>query len=314
MSVNRKRALVLLNTSAGGGKTGTKTLFIAQKLAEAGYEPVIYPIIPGTPLVSEELLSEYEGDADLVICSGGDGTLNHVIQSIVPMENPPHLAYLPSGSTNDFAKGLGIPADIGRAMNTALNGNDFRYDVGRINDRYFNYVAAFGAFSAVSYATDQKLKNVLGYAAYIVSAVADMYQSLNYNCHMKIEINGQVTEGNYIFGAVSNSPSMGGFDMPKREVIKLNDGKMELFLIRTPDNPQDLYGILNALTRGDLNHSHITFQEIEEVTFHSDEETAWSLDGEYGGVYETANVRVLKQAVAIRSKKANHPVPRKDNS
>lgn len=163
----RKKALVLINKTSGMGKAGNDTIEIATKLAAKGYEPIIYPIIPGTDLTSETLVEEYGGQVDMILCSGGDGTLNHVMNSMMSLDKRPLLSFIPSGSTNDFAKGLGIPSVRSKALEVAVNGKPISYDVGRMNDRFFNYVAAFGAFSKVSYATDQDLKNVLGYAAYV---------------------------------------------------------------------------------------------------------------------------------------------------
>ena len=227
----RKKALILLNTSSGTGRAASMTLEIIKRLAQRGYEPILYPIIPKSDLVSEKILPEYEDQLDMVVCSGGDGTLNHVVQSIMQMKNRPLLSYIPTGSTNDFAKGLSIPVDFDKALDMIFNGNRFQYDIGKFNGSYFNYVAAFGAFSAVSYATDQQLKNLLGHAAYILSAIGDFPEHLSYTCHMRIETDNEVTEGDYIFGAICSAVSVGGFPIFKDANVKLNDGKMELLLI-----------------------------------------------------------------------------------
>ena len=195
----KKRALILVNKIAGTGKGANDALEIATKLAERGYEPIMYPIIPGTDFSSEKILADYEGEIDLVLCSGGDGTLNHVMSAIMDMKKKPTLAYIPAGSTNDFARGIGIPGQRAKAIEVAVHGKTYAYDVGRMNDRYFNYVAAFGAFSKVSYATGQELKNVLGYAAYVLSAIAELPQNIGYSCHMKVESEGISEEGDYVF-------------------------------------------------------------------------------------------------------------------
>ena len=271
----RKRALILVNKTAGTGKAGNDVLDIVTKYAAAGYEPVIYPIIPGTKFTSEVLIDRYseefadakevlekpesaKGKISVVLCSGGDGTLNHVMNSIMALENKPLLAYIPSGSTNDFAKGLGISSNHTAAIDTALNGKPFSYDVGKMNDRYFNYVAAFGAFSKISYATDQELKNVLGYAAYIISAIAELPQNMSYSCHMQIEADGLREEGDYIFGAVSNSASVGGMILFGDEQILQDDGQMELLLIRAPKNLAEFNAIIAALATKAPDNPYIT--------------------------------------------------------
>ncbi len=301
--MEKKRALVLINKTSGMGKAANDTLVIATKLAENGYEPIIYPIIPGTDLTSEVLLAEYENKADMVLCSGGDGTLNHVMNAIMRMRKKPLLSYVPSGSTNDFAKALGIPGSKSKAIDVAVNGEPYIYDVGRMNDKYFNYVAAFGAFSKVSYATDQDLKNVLGYAAYVISAIAELPQNIGYSCHMKIEADELSEEGDYIFGAVSNSASVAGMTLFADEDIKQDDGKMELLLIRAPKNLAEFNGVMAALATKEPDNPYITYKQVRNARFFSEEETEWTLDGEFGGASQNTEIEVINKAITILVKK-----------
>ncbi len=299
MVSERKKALILLNRSAGTGKAGLNTWTIIKRFAEEGYEAIVYPIIPGTHLVCETLIEEYEGKTDLVLCSGGDGTLNHAIRQLMRMKHKPRLAYLPAGSTNDFGKTLGIPSEFDKALDTVFRGDPFLYDVGSLNGKYFNYVAAFGAFSAISYATDQQLKNILGHAAYIVSAVSELYENMRYSRHMKIEADDFEIEDDFIFGAVCNSAYVGGFSVFKDADVSLDDGKMELLLIKTPETAADLQGILNAVQRGIPDDPFIKFRHVSNVRITSSEETAWTIDGEFGGAYKEADIQVTRQAVSI---------------
>ena len=297
----RKRALILLNTSSGIGRAGTNAMGIIRRFAEKGYEPIIYPIIPGTALVAEKILPDYADNAEIVLCSGGDGTLNHVVHTLMNLGSHPKLAYIPTGSTNDFAKGIGIPVDFEKAFDTVFNGKEFSYDIGKINDRYFNYIAAFGAFSKISYDTDQQLKNVFGHAAYIVSALGQFDEQLRTSCHMRIETEDEVMEGNYAFGAICSTISVGGFPLFKGNNVRLNDGKMELLLVKAPKTALDLQEILNAAVRGTFDHPLITFRQVSEVKLYADEDTSWSLDGEFGGMHKEVHIQVLKQAVTIMS-------------
>lgn len=305
MEIKRKRALILLNGTAGTGRAGLNTWVIIKKFAEKGYEPVVYPIIPGTDLTSETLLSGYEGETDIVLCSGGDGTLNHVIRRIMSMKIKPRIAYLPAGSTNDFAKALGIPVEFDKALDAALQGNAFSYDVGSLNGNYFNYVAAFGAFSAISYDTDQQLKNILGHAAYIVSAVSDLYENIRYSRHMRIETDDFILEDDYIFGAVCNSAYVAGFSVFKDKDVSLDDGKMEILLIKTPKTAADFQAILNELQNGTLDGPFITFRHISSARITASEETSWTVDGEFGGSFKEAEIRIHRQAVSIMRKTAS---------
>ncbi|SHN50308.1 lipid kinase, YegS/Rv2252/BmrU family [Butyrivibrio hungatei DSM 14810] len=300
--MKKKKALVLINKTSGTGKAGNDTLEIVTKLAERGYEPVVYPILPGSGLTSETIIPEYEGQLDMILCSGGDGTLNHVMNQIMLLKEKPILAYIPSGSTNDFAKGLGIPSVRSKAIDIAVNGRPYTYDVGKMNDHYFNYVAAFGAFSKVSYATDQELKNVLGYAAYVLSAMAEIPQSLGYSCHMKIEADGLMEEGDYIFGAVSNSASVAGMTLFADTDIKQDDGQMELLLIRAPKNLAEFNAIIAALATKEPDNPYLTYKQVKNVKLVSDEKIEWTLDGEFGGAFKKTTIEVVNKAVSIMVK------------
>ena len=294
-----KKALILINSSAGTGKAGLNAWKIINRIALEGYEPIVYPIAPSHGLVSEKILPNYEGKTDLVLCSGGDGTLNHVVQSLMEMQERPHLAYIPAGSTNDFARAMNIPFEFEKALDTVFTGQLFRYDVGKFNDRYFNYVAAFGAFSDISYGTDQNLKNIFGHAAYIFNAIGELSNNLNTNYHLRIETEDHSEEGDYLFGAVCSAVSIGGFSLFREADFKLNDGKMELLLIKVPDNPAELPNIANALLRGTFDHPSISFRQISKVCFHAEHSIAWSLDGEYGGTWQDAAIEVQKEAIGI---------------
>ncbi len=298
----RKKALVLVNNTSGMGKAGNDTLAIVTRLAEGGFEPIIYPIIPGTDLTSETIINEYDGKIERLVCSGGDGTLNHVLNAVMDMKEKPVLGYIPSGSTNDFAKGLGIPSVRSKALEIAVNGRPYTYDVGKMNDHYFNYVAAFGAFSKVSYATDQELKNVLGYAAYVLSAMAEIPQSLGYSCHMEIEADGLMEEGDYIFGAVSNSASVAGMTLFADTDIKQDDGQMELLLIKAPKNLAEFNAIIAALATKEPDNPYLTYKQVKNVKLVSDEQIEWTLDGEFGGAYKKTTIEVVNKAVSIMVK------------
>ena len=297
--MDKKKALVLVNKKAGTGKAGDGLMKIVTRLTYEGYEPIVYPVIPHTEFVSENLLAEYDGKIQLVVCSGGDGTLNHVMQGVMQMKQKPIVGYIPAGSTNDFARSLHIPVDFDKALDIIVSGRPFTYDVGKMNGKYFNYVVAFGAFSAVSYATKQELKNVFGHAAYILSGIGELYQNINYSCHMKIEIDGEVQEGDYIFGAVCNSTSIGGMKFLDSADVSLNDGKMELILIPTPKNVQELSAVLFDLKNNVTNSNYIIYRTVTDIKFISDEHTAWSLDGEFGGKSNVTEISIVPDAITI---------------
>ena len=297
--MDKKRALILINKTSGTGRAASETLEIATALAQKGYEPIVYPILPGSNLTSEEIIPQYDEKVDMIMCSGGDGTLNHVMNAIMHMEKKPLLSYVPSGSTNDFAKGLGIPSSKAKAIEVVSKGMPYTYDVGRMNDKYFNYVAAFGAFSKVSYATDQDLKNVLGYAAYVISAIAELPQNIGYSCHMKIEADDLYEEGDFIFGAISNSASVAGMTLFADSDIKQDDGFMELLLIKAPKNLAEFNAVIAALATKEPDNPYIIYKQVKSAKFVSDDETEWTLDGEFGGAFKETEIEVVEKAITI---------------
>lgn len=297
--MDKKRALILINKTSGTGRAANETLEIATALAQKGYEPLVYPILPGSNLTSEEIIPQYDGKVDMIMCSGGDGTLNHVMNAIMHMKKKPLLSYVPSGSTNDFAKGLGIPSSKAKAIEVVSKGMPYTYDVGRMNDKYFNYVAAFGAFSKVSYATDQDLKNVLGYAAYVISAIAELPQNIGYSCHMKIEADDLYEEGDFIFGAISNSASVAGMTLFADSDIKQDDGFMELLLIKAPKNLAEFNAVIAALATKEPDNPYIIYKQVKSAKFVSDDETEWTLDGEFGGAFKETEIEVVEKAITI---------------
>ena len=293
------KALLLINGSAGTGKMSHSTYTMIEKLALGGYETMVLPIIPSAGFNAETLLKDKEGQYDLVVCVGGDGTLNHVVDGLMKWGKRPVLGYIPAGSTNDFAKGLGIVGTPHQLCDNLVTGHPVAYDIGAFNDRHFSYVAAFGAFVAISYATDQKYKNMLGHAAYVLNGISRLGENINYNCHMWVSTDDGSEEGDYLFGAVYSTVSIGGYSLKGQMRSELSDGRLELLLIRKPNNIIDIEQIAASLLAGNINSPYITFKQVRRAKFVSTEPVNWTLDGEFGGSLSEAEIHVEKQALRI---------------
>ncbi len=292
-------ALILINEKSGIGKASSRVMTLIQRAAAKGYEPIVYPIVPDAGLSSDELLPMYDGRIELVIGCGGDGTMNHIVNGIMNMEHKPKVAYLPTGSTNDFAKGMGIPITRAKAIENAFEGRPFTYDLGCMNGRFYNYVAAFGAFSDVSYETKQSWKNILGYAAYVITAAGKLIQNTKYKRHMRIETDTGEIEGNFLFGAVCNTATVGGMKLLGKADVRLNDGKMELLLIYDTKSLVELQAIATSLLSGSSDHPNISLRQVKKAVFYSEDEVPWSLDGEFGGEVKKAEIEVHEKAITI---------------
>lgn len=294
-----KKVLLLVNGSAGR-KQGKDSLYdIVRALALRDCEVTVYPIEPGTSLDSSLIIAAKAADFDVVACFGGDGTLNHVVSGLLDNGIRKPVGYIPGGSTNDFVKNFTDDIDIESVCDGIANGTIYSYDIGKLNDRYFNYVAAFGAFTEVSYSTDQAAKNLFGHGAYVVKAVSSLSDALSYSRKMRVYHDDQITEGEFIYGAVSNSPFVGGMTLPYSRDAKLNDGLFEAVFVTAPKNAVELATVLSDLATGYLDSQYVMTFETKALKVESDMPVDWTVDGEFGGSYKSAEIEVLPRAVDL---------------
>lgn len=245
-----------------------------------------------------ELAQKYGDDVDMIVCCGGDGTLSEVITGLMPFENKPELGYIPTGTTNDFAKSINISKNPELAANMILDGVSRNYDVGLFNNKYFIYVASFGIFSRSSYAATQQMKNTLGRLAYVLEGAKEVFALKSY--HLKITTDNEVLEDDYLFGAISNSTSIGGVIKLKDPDILFDDGLFEVVLIKYPKNIIEFGQILHALQTGKYDESpFITFVHTQKVVVESEEEMPWSLDGEFDPGSSRVEITNVHRAIKV---------------
>ena len=232
-----------------------------------------------------------------MVCAGGDGTFNEMVSGLMQLPECPEVGYLPNGSTNDFAASLHIPATPLKAAESIVNGHPFYLDVGRHNDRYFAYVASFGAFTRSSYSVPQATKNALGHFAYILEGMKDLDSLRPYRC--RVETGEETFEGEFIFGAVCNSTSLGGIMKLDPSRVQMDDGAFELLLLRMPKTAIDLQSLIAAISRMDYNGPGVIFRHVQQVTVTTDEDLPWSLDGEYAPSAPRVELRNLPGAIPL---------------
>lgn len=276
----RKRLLLIYNPRSGRAQISRSLDVFLQKFCKAGWEPTVYPILEG--LDAETILRQTQDTPyDLVVCCGGDGTLHHTMNGLVQMEHAPNLGYIPSGSTNDFASSLNLAKDPEGACDTILNGTPRPIDVGNFGGETFCYVAAFGAFSAVSYETPQEMKNAMGHLAYIIEGIRQLPLGQKYPA--RIEANGQIFEGDFLFCSISNTTYIGGIPLDRGVDARLDDGKFEMLLIKAPSNVIEANAIIAKLLARDFQGPFVQLLHTDRVKVTCPQPTAWSLDGEFGG-------------------------------
>ncbi len=294
----RKKLLLIYNPVAGKGEASRKIAPMIESFSGAGYEVTVQPVLPGHS--TSQILKEAEGVYSRIVCCGGDGTLNHLVNALMQMETPPPYGYLPTGSTNDFARSMELPRRTKESCTAMLTGKPFCYDVGKFNDRYFNYVAAFGAFTNVSYLTSQDEKNSLGYLAYVIEGLKRLPIGRKFVAH--VECGDQSWDGEYFYVAVSNSTSVAGMQLGDTKSVQLDDGLFEVLLVKAPANMAEASTIGAKLFARDFDGELVRLEHTDHVKFTFKEETAWTLDGEFGGAQLEAEVTVIPRALRILRK------------
>lgn len=291
-----KKLYFIFNLQSGKATIGSKLGSVIDMFTKAGYEVTARPTQERLDACAAAKYACNVG-YDLIVCSGGDGTLNEVIQGVMKSKDKIPIGYIPAGSTNDFARGVGIPKGIEEAVQWIINGKPYPCDIGSFNDKYFTYIAAFGAFIEVTYETSQQAKNMLGHAAYILNGLTRLKSIKSY--HMSVTYDTGTIEDDYIFGMVTNSSSVAG--LLSLSDFLLDDGLYEVTLIKTPSNPLDLQRIIHSLLNIDIDidTAYIKSFRTSKIKFECDEELQWTIDGEYGGSYKVTNICNNKQAIEL---------------
>lgn len=207
------------------------------------------------------------------------------------------LGYIPAGTTNDFANSLGIPKQMEKAAAIAVSGRTAQVDVGRFNDRYFSYVAAFGAFTDVTYVTPQHIKNSLGRLAYLVEGAQRLSSLKTYPLHL--EYDGGETDGEFLVGLISNSSYVAGLPVGRWIDTSMSDGLLEVTLVRKPNLMIELTRVASNLLLGELDPELIFSVKTKRLRITSPEPIPWTLDGEYGGSPSEVTIENLHRALTI---------------
>ena len=290
-----KKLLFVYNPNAGKGLLRPKLADVLDIFVKAEYELTVYPTQSYRDAYHKTV--HMEDGYDLVVCSGGDGTLDEVVTGMMQRSNKIPIGYIPAGTTNDFASSLHISRDILSAANTSVHGIPFACDVGSFNNDVFVYVAAFGLFTDVSYQTNQTLKNMLGHAAYVLEGVKRLSNIPSYK--IKVTHDGEVLEDEFMIGMVTNSKSVAGFRGIVGKKVLFDDGEFEVTLIKKPKNPLELQAIITALLVENFDTEYMYTFRTGNIIFESKEEIPWTLDGEFGGQHDVVEIQNKKQALQI---------------
>ncbi len=291
-----EKLLLIVNPRAGMGKIKNSLLKVIEILSGAGYDITVKPT--EKPLDATNFAKNLDSSYSTVVCCGGDGTLNETITGLLENKNEYKLGYIPCGTLNEWSSGLHIPRNIVKAAEVIANGEPVTIDVGRFNDRYFAYTASFGAFTESSYSASQDVKNLLGQTAYLFEGI----KSLGNIKPIPLEIaaNGKTYRGKYIFGAITNSISVGGVVKFNETKIKMNDGLFEVLLIKNPTNLIEFQKIVDSILRKDLeNNKYMEFLKVSSLKIKSSKPLDWTLDGEHAVSLEETKIEIIPNRIKI---------------
>ncbi len=284
------KVLVIANLSSGKGKCKRKLPAVESILKNKGIEHEVYKTVGREQDV--RYIADNINSYDLAICMGGDGTLNGVLNALIKGSSYTPIGYIPCGSTNDFGATHKLSAAPEKAIEAMLSGKTNMLDVGCLNGQYFCYVAAAGFFSDISFGTASSAKHLLGNAAYLLEG-AKMLPKIK-PISLKIQVEGEIYEGNYIVVGFSNSSRIGGLFKFGKDTVDCKDGLMELSLFKDPANPIAFVGAMTDLLAGNLKNKYYHMLHTDRVVMESEINVDWSVDGEYAGNFKTADLSVIK--------------------
>ena len=238
--------------------------------------------------------SKYE----LIIVSGGDGSLSETINGIMSLKKKPKLGYIPAGSTNDYASSLKLSKDMKKCAKQIVDHKDIKkIDIGKFNNDYFVYVAAFGAFTEVAYSTPQDIKNAIGHLAYLLNGINSISKIKSYD--LSIKSDNETYDGKYIYGMITNTLSVGGMYHLNNRNVKLDDGLFEVMLIEKPKDLIELQEITAALLNSKIKTKHVKIFKTKGLTIIPKSNMSWTLDGEYGGSPKKVSIKNISKEITL---------------
>lgn len=297
--MNRKKVLVLINPNSGKKNSKESVLDVLNVFSANNYQMEIY--LSQKPMDVTRYIEENGERFDVVAIFGGDGTLNEATNGLMKLKHKPVISYFPTGTMNDFGTNFGLTNDMKQCANIACVGHIESFDVGKMNSRYFNYVAGFGAFCNVSYETKQELKKQIGNLAYIIKAIHEIPNLHPY--HVKMNLDGKVFEKNLMFGLIINGNRVAGFEMVEQADNTFKDGLFDIILVEHTPNPLELYNYPLGVLHPELNMKYVERYQAKSIIIESQEKLAWTLDGVEGEETLVARVENISQALQIYASK-----------
>ena len=290
-----KKMLFILNPKSGTKKGSKQLADILSIFNRAEFLVEVYVTAGHGDAISA--VKQLATGKDLVVCCGGDGTFNETVTGLMEAGLDIPVGYLPAGSTNDLANSMGLSTDLLTAAKQVVEGKPVDLDLGKFGDRYFSYVASFGAFSRTSYNTPQNIKNALGHTAYLLTSISELSQIRK--IPMRLELDGEQVQGDYIFGAVCNSTSIGGVFNLDPSQVDMADGLFEVLLVHRPQDLSEITECIMAVQKQQYNCRMVTFRSARNINIYLENELDWTLDGEKATAGQAISITNLNRAIRL---------------
>ena len=290
-----KKMLFILNPCAGTKKANRVLVDILTIFNRADYDVLTY--VTAGPKDATDAVKRLGPGMDLIVCCGGDGTFNETVTGLIKSELDIPIGYIPTGSTNDFAHSLHLSTDPVEATRQIVKGQPMPLDVGQFGGQYFSYIASFGAFTKASYTTPQNIKNALGHTAYMLEGIRELSQIRK--IPVRLALDGDILEDDYLFGAVCNSTSLGGILTLDPNQVDMGDGLFEVLLVRAPQDLGEIAECITAVQKQQYNCRMLTFRSAQQVTICTEQEIFWSLDGEKAEPRSNVTATNLHHAIRL---------------
>lgn len=290
-----KKLLLIVNPVAGTMKAKNALFTITNIFCKADY--LVTTLITKHRGHACDIAKSHSHEYDLVVCCGGDGTLNEVISGVLASGIQTPIGYIPAGSTNDFASTMGLVSNPSKAAEIIVEGKPHNIDIGLFGNTYFSYIASFGAFTAASYSASQEMKNVIGHMAYIFEGIKEL--PTIHPTHVKVTTSDSIHEDDYIFGSITNSTSVAGIVKLKSDIVDLSDGVFEVILVKNPKTIAHLNKIIHSISTSDFNNDMFEFFKASELTVCMDEPISWTLDGEHMPEIKEISIQNLHGVISL---------------
>ena len=248
---------------------------------------------------SFETARKLSGDYDVICACGGDGTLNEVVRGVYLSGANTPIGVIPCGTGNIFAASSGIsrvPSEAARALVKGFD-NPQKFDLGRMGENYFVFVASFGYFTQAVNVTPRESKHALGSLAYVLEGIKDIRTLKAYD--LSFNADGVTHSGSYIFGSVTNSTQVCGLMQLDPKVVSFGDGMFEVILIKMPQNLSDLAQCVKQLSTMQYDRRNIDFFKASSITVTRADSTPWSLDGDPANFEGIARIENIPRAISI---------------